>query len=77
MIGSMEAVALIRAALEAAGDEFIPENGGEPGVRLRKWLGLVGVMRSHAAASSLSASTVVALKRVILDCAQASRSAGS
>ncbi len=27
---------LIRRALEAAGVEFIPENGGGPGVRLRK-----------------------------------------
>jgi hypothetical protein len=26
----------IRTALEAAGVEFIPENGGGPGVRLRK-----------------------------------------
>ena len=26
----------VRAALEAAGVEFIPENGGGPGVRLRK-----------------------------------------
>ncbi|MFE0757888.1 helix-turn-helix domain-containing protein [Inquilinus sp. NPDC058860] len=26
----------IRAALEAAGIEFIPENGGGPGVRLKK-----------------------------------------
>lgn len=26
----------IRAALEAAGVEFIPQNGGGPGVRLRK-----------------------------------------
>ena len=26
----------VRAALEAAGAEFIPENGGGPGVRLRK-----------------------------------------
>lgn len=26
----------IRRALEAAGVEFIPENGGGPGVRLRK-----------------------------------------
>jgi len=26
----------IRGALEAAGVEFIPENGGGPGVRLRK-----------------------------------------
>jgi transcriptional regulator with XRE-family HTH domain len=26
----------IRATLEAAGVEFIPENGGGPGVRLRK-----------------------------------------
>lgn len=28
--------AAIRSALEAAGVEFIPENGGGPGVRLRK-----------------------------------------
>ncbi|MBF0561743.1 MAG: helix-turn-helix domain-containing protein [Alphaproteobacteria bacterium] len=31
--GTMQA---IRAALEAAGVEFIAENGGGPGVRLRK-----------------------------------------
>ena len=29
-------IASIRAALEAAGIEFIPENGGGAGVRLRK-----------------------------------------
>lgn len=29
-------IAAIRAALEAVGVEFIPENGGGPGVRLRK-----------------------------------------
>jgi hypothetical protein len=29
-------LAAIRAALEAAGVEFIPENGGGAGVRLRK-----------------------------------------
>jgi hypothetical protein len=29
-------LAAIRAALEAAGIEFIEENGGRPGVRLRK-----------------------------------------
>jgi transcriptional regulator with XRE-family HTH domain len=29
-------LATIRAALEAAGVEFIPENGGGAGVRLRK-----------------------------------------
>ena len=29
-------VVALRAALEAAGVEFIPENGGGPGVRLRK-----------------------------------------
>ena len=29
-------VQAIRAALEAAGIEFIPENGGGPGVRLKK-----------------------------------------
>ena len=33
---SAESVAAIRAALEAAGVEFIAENGGGPGVRLRK-----------------------------------------
>jgi hypothetical protein len=33
---SEEAVAAIRAALEAAGVEFIAQNGGGPGVRLRK-----------------------------------------
>lgn len=33
---SERAIAAIRAALEAAGVEFIPENGGGPGVRLRK-----------------------------------------
>lgn len=32
---SAAAVATIRAALEDAGVEFIPENGGGPGVRLR------------------------------------------
>jgi transcriptional regulator with XRE-family HTH domain len=29
-------LAALRAALESAGIEFIPENGGGPGVRLRK-----------------------------------------
>ncbi|WP_132464193.1 helix-turn-helix domain-containing protein [Rhodovulum marinum] len=33
---SAETLAAIRAALEAAGVEFIQENGGGPGVRLRK-----------------------------------------
>jgi transcriptional regulator with XRE-family HTH domain len=33
---SMEAVEAIRAALERAGIEFINENGGGEGVRLRK-----------------------------------------
>jgi transcriptional regulator with XRE-family HTH domain len=33
---SADAVDAIRATLEAAGVEFIPENGGGPGVRLRK-----------------------------------------
>jgi transcriptional regulator with XRE-family HTH domain len=33
---SMEAVEAIRAALERAGIEFIDENGGGEGVRLRK-----------------------------------------
>jgi predicted transcriptional regulator len=32
-------VTAIRTALEAAGVEFIPENGGGPGVRLRKAAG--------------------------------------
>ncbi len=34
--GSGHAIDAIRAALEAAGVEFIPENGGGPGVRLKK-----------------------------------------
>ncbi|GLS75738.1 helix-turn-helix domain-containing protein [Oharaeibacter diazotrophicus] len=33
---SAEAVTAIRAALEAAGVEFIPENGGGAGVRLKR-----------------------------------------
>lgn len=33
---SPDAIAAIRAALEAAGVEFIAENGGGPGVRLRR-----------------------------------------
>lgn len=33
---SAEAIAAIRFALEAAGVVFLPENGGGPGVRLRK-----------------------------------------
>ena len=33
---SIEAVDSIRAVLEGAGVEFIPENGGGAGVRLRK-----------------------------------------
>jgi len=33
---SVDAVAAIRAALEAAGVDFIEENGGGPGVRLRR-----------------------------------------
>ena len=35
---SEEAVKALRNALEAAGVEFIDENGGGPGVRLRKRL---------------------------------------
>lgn len=34
--GSEEALAAIRAALEKAGIAFVEENGGGPGVRLRK-----------------------------------------
>lgn len=34
--GSDAAIAAIRAALEAAGVEFIAENGGGAGVRLKK-----------------------------------------
>jgi transcriptional regulator with XRE-family HTH domain len=34
--GSAETQAAIRTALEAAGVNFIPENGGGPGVRLRE-----------------------------------------
>ena len=33
---SSEAIQAIREALELAGIEFIDENGGSPGVRLRK-----------------------------------------
>ncbi|MGC9370302.1 MAG: helix-turn-helix domain-containing protein [Paracoccaceae bacterium] len=33
---SKDAIKVIRAALEAAGVQFIPENGGGAGVRLRK-----------------------------------------
>ena len=33
---SSDAMAAIRQALEAAGVEFIPENGGGAGVRLKK-----------------------------------------
>ena len=33
---SMEAIRLMRGALESAGIEFIAENGGGPGIRLRK-----------------------------------------
>lgn len=34
--GQGHATAAIQRALEAAGVEFIPENGGGPGVRLKK-----------------------------------------
>jgi transcriptional regulator with XRE-family HTH domain len=34
--GNYENVAAVVAVLEASGVEFIPENGGGPGVRLRK-----------------------------------------
>lgn len=34
--GSRDALSAIRAALEDAGVEFIPENGGGAGVRLKK-----------------------------------------
>lgn len=34
--GQGHATAAIRAALEAAGVEFIAENGGGPGVRMKK-----------------------------------------
>ena len=34
--GSAESIAAIRTALEAAGMVFIGENGGGPGVRLKK-----------------------------------------
>jgi transcriptional regulator with XRE-family HTH domain len=36
MAAHMSTVTLLRKALEAAGIEFIDENGGGPGVRLRK-----------------------------------------
>lgn len=34
----LDTITAIRSALEAAGVEFIPENGGGAGVRLRKEL---------------------------------------
>ncbi|WP_424361085.1 transcriptional regulator [Methylocystis parvus] len=34
--GMANNVAAVRSALESAGVEFIPENGGGPGVRLKK-----------------------------------------
>lgn len=34
--GAGHAIEALRAALEAAGVEFIPENGGGPGVRLKR-----------------------------------------
>jgi len=37
MAAHLPTVAALKAALEAAGVEFIDENGGGPGVRLRKW----------------------------------------
>jgi hypothetical protein len=36
-------IAMIRSALESAGVEFIPENGGGVGVRLRKLKGAITV----------------------------------
>lgn len=36
LTGSAASVAAAQAALESAGVEFIAENGGGPGVRLRK-----------------------------------------
>jgi predicted transcriptional regulator len=36
MVAHLSTVAALRKALEAAGIEFIDENGGGPGVRLRK-----------------------------------------
>jgi len=36
MSAHMSTVAALRKALEAAGVDFIDENGGGPGVRLRK-----------------------------------------
>ncbi|NBC34615.1 MAG: transcriptional regulator [Alphaproteobacteria bacterium] len=34
--GSTRTLAAVQAALEGAGIDFLPENGGGPGVRLRK-----------------------------------------
>jgi len=36
MAGHMSTIAALKRALEAAGVEFIDENGGGPGVRLRR-----------------------------------------
>jgi transcriptional regulator with XRE-family HTH domain len=38
-VPSVNNLAAIRAALESAGVEFIPQNGGGPGVRLKKATG--------------------------------------
>ena len=46
----------IRRALEAAGVEFIPENGGGPGARLRK----AGPSSAPASASGTRAGTKMA-----------------
>lgn len=51
---SSEAVRAIRAALEAAGVEFIAENGGGAGVRLRKPTGVLdeGIRPEHLDATN-------------------------
>ncbi len=36
LVSGLDTVKKVQTALEAAGVEFIPENGGGPGVRLKK-----------------------------------------
>lgn len=49
-------LAAIRAALEAAGVEFIPENGGGPGVRLREATSLSGTTPPPSFSATIGAA---------------------
>jgi DNA-binding XRE family transcriptional regulator len=50
--GNYESVAAVVAALESAGIEFIPENGGGPGVRLRTPTAATGGSSKRTASKS-------------------------